>query len=122
MPRIAILVSMLPNNSSQSVPPPSVTRRQFLVTSSAVLASAIAPANAPAIETSSGTPKLALNGGDKAVKHSTKLPIRWGEPERDRLNAMLAQDSLFYWKGPQTTLLVERFKSICPCKYVMPCS
>src|SRR5213594_1765610 len=45
-----------------------------------------------------------------------------GEPERQRLEAMLGQDSLFYWKGPQTTLLIERFKNVCPVKYVMPCS
>src|SRR6185295_11027302 len=42
--------------------------------------------------------------------------------ERERLNAMLGQDSLFYWKGPQTTLFTERFKQVCPVKYVMPCS
>src|SRR6185295_433151 len=42
--------------------------------------------------------------------------------ERERLNAMLGQDSLFYWKGPQTTLFIERFKRVCPMKYVMPCS
>src|SRR5438552_1399166 len=35
---------------------------------------------------------------------------------------MLGQDSLFYWKGPQTALLIERFKQVCPVKYVMPCS
>ena len=35
---------------------------------------------------------------------------------------MLGQDSLFYWKGPQATLLIERFKKVCPVKYVMPCS
>src|SRR2546430_8634950 len=35
---------------------------------------------------------------------------------------MLGQDSLFYWKGPQTTLLIERFQKVCPVKYVMPCS
>src|SRR5438093_11561143 len=35
---------------------------------------------------------------------------------------MIALDSLFYWKGPQTALLTERFRQICPLKYVMPCS
>src|SRR5256886_9433959 len=35
---------------------------------------------------------------------------------------MLGQDSLFYWKGQQTTLLLERFKKVCPVKHVRPCS
>ena len=58
--------------------------------------------------------KLAINGGEKAVTSCPSLPIRWGEPERERLNAMLSQPSLFYWKGPQTDLLMERFREICP--------
>ena len=41
---------------------------------------------------------------------------------RYRLDAMLGQDSLFYWKGPQTGLLTERFRQVCPSKYVMTCS
>jgi dTDP-4-amino-4,6-dideoxygalactose transaminase len=65
---------------------------------------------------------LALEGGPKTVSRPAIAPVRWGEPERERLNAMLAQDSLFYWKGPQTTLFVERFKRICPTKHVMPCA
>ena len=48
--------------------------------------------------------------------------VRWGEPERERLNAMIDQDSLFYWKGPQTTSLIERFRQVCPLKHVMTCS
>jgi dTDP-4-amino-4,6-dideoxygalactose transaminase len=87
-----------------------------------LLVGAIDPAKSTAADSSATEPKLALNGGDKAVKLSPKLPIRWGEPERERLNAMLGQDSLFYWKGPQTTLFIERFKRVCPMKYVMPCS
>ncbi len=51
--------------------------------------------------------ELALHGGEKAVKATPQLPVRWGDPERERLNAMLAQDSLFYWKGPQTSLFIE---------------
>lgn len=35
---------------------------------------------------------------------------------------MLHQESLFYWNGPQTRRLVERFKSIYPFEHVMPCS
>lgn len=48
--------------------------------------------------------------------------LRWGMPERARLEAMLAQNSLFYWKGPQTTALVERFKAVCPRSFVQTCS
>jgi perosamine synthetase len=106
--------------SKQSPHTPGISRRKFLAASSATLVSGTL-ANSTAAE-SSGASKLALHGGEKTVKQSAKLPIRWGEPERERLNAMLGQDSLFYWKGPQTTLLVERFKNICPVKYVMPCS
>src|SRR5207247_4360400 len=103
--------------------PTGITRRDFLAASSAaMLASAIDPTSVSAAESSSFEPKLALKGGEKAVKQSPKLPIRWGEPERERLNAMLGQDTLFYWKGPQTTLFIERFKQVCPVKYVMPCS
>src|SRR5438034_448070 len=114
---------MRPNESSQSTRPPSlVSRREFLAASSAALiAGTLAPVSSEAVESSSA-PKLALNGGEKAVKQSPKLPIRWGEPERERLNAMLGQDSLFYWKGPQANLFIERFKQVCPMKYVMPCS
>ena len=98
----------------------TISRREFLAASStAVLASGLVN---PAIAESSSAPKLALHGGEKTVKQSAKLPIRWGEPERERLNAMLGQDSLFYWKGPQTALLLERFKKVCPVKYAMPCS
>jgi dTDP-4-amino-4,6-dideoxygalactose transaminase len=63
-----------------------------------------------------------LKGGEKTIKQTPKLPLRWGEPERERLNALVGQDTLFYWKGPQTTLFTERFKQVCPMKYVMPCS
>jgi dTDP-4-amino-4,6-dideoxygalactose transaminase len=35
---------------------------------------------------------------------------------------MLGQDSLFYWKGPQTKLLIERFQNLCPLPHVMSCS
>jgi dTDP-4-amino-4,6-dideoxygalactose transaminase len=66
--------------------------------------------------------KLALQGGPKTIGRAVPGLVRWGEPERDRLNAMLAQDSLFYWKGPQTTALIERFQQICPSKHVMTCS
>src|SRR2546430_1752392 len=118
-----MLLLMRSKQTFQSAPARSaISRREFLAASSAaVLASTLASTKSTAAE-SSATPKLALHGGEKTVKQSAKLPIRWGEPERERLNAMLGQDSLFYWKGPQTTLLIERFQKVCPVKYVMPCS
>ncbi len=35
---------------------------------------------------------------------------------------MLQQQDLFYWKGPQTALMLERFKEVCPVKYAQSCS
>src|SRR5687767_5703872 len=103
--------------------PHSISRRKFLAASSStVLAATLPGAVAAESCTASTASKLALNGGAKAVKQTAKLPIRWGDPERERLNAMLGQDSLLYWKGPQTALLLERFKKVCPVKYAMSCS
>jgi dTDP-4-amino-4,6-dideoxygalactose transaminase len=103
-------------------PSATVSRRDFLATSAAALVvGSLTPGKVHAGD-SQDTIKLAIKGGEKAVKKNLKLPVRWGEPERERLNSMLGQDSLFYWKGPQTTLFIERFKQVCPVKYVMPCS
>ncbi|MEW6305772.1 MAG: DegT/DnrJ/EryC1/StrS family aminotransferase [Verrucomicrobiota bacterium] len=102
---------MNPNPSSE------ISRRQFLAASSAAL---VAGNVASTAAESAG--KLALHGGAKAVKAPAPLGIRWGDPERERLNAMLEQRSLFYWKGPQTAALIERFKKVCPLKYVQTCS
>ena len=66
--------------------------------------------------------RLAIDGGPKAVREPPPRSRRWGEPERERLEAMLGQDSLFYWKGPQTALLVERFREVCPLEHVQTCS
>src|SRR5438034_7986989 len=102
--------------------PDSLSRREFIA-ASAGLAVAGEFALTHAQETSAPpSGKLAIHGGEKTVKQSATLPIRWGEPERERLNAMLGQDSLFFWKGPQTALLIERFKKVCPVKYAMTCS
>jgi dTDP-4-amino-4,6-dideoxygalactose transaminase len=49
-------------------------------------------------------------------------PKRWGAPELERLTAMVEQPSLFYWKGPQTTALVDEFRRQYPLKYCLPCS
>ncbi|NLX97668.1 MAG: DegT/DnrJ/EryC1/StrS family aminotransferase [Rhodopirellula sp.] len=97
-----------------------MSRRRFVAgASSMMLAGAAAGAVKPL---SSPAPKLAIDGGEKAVKSSPSPLVRWGEPERERLEAMLQQNSLFYWKGPQTELLIERFREICPMKYVATCS
>lgn len=47
---------------------------------------------------------------------------RWGAAELSQLSDMLQQDTLFYWRGRQTKLLVERFREHYPLKHVMPCS
>jgi dTDP-4-amino-4,6-dideoxygalactose transaminase len=99
-----------------------VTRRKFLTTSTAAAAAAAATTVAPIARAAESATQLALHGGEKCVKSSAKLPIRWGEPERVRLNAMLGQESLLYWKGPQTALFLERFRQVCPVKYAMSCS
>ncbi len=49
-------------------------------------------------------------------------PRRWGAPELARLTAMLEQPSLFYWRGPQTTALLEEFRRAYPLRHCFPCS
>ncbi|MCX6908817.1 MAG: DegT/DnrJ/EryC1/StrS family aminotransferase [Verrucomicrobia bacterium] len=96
---------------------PSVSRREFIATTSAALLAGSATA-----AKSADASKLAINGGEKAVKVTVKRARRWGDLERERLTAMLEQDSLFYWKGPQTTLALERFKKLYPLKYAHTCT
>lgn len=99
-------------------PDDSVSRREFLALSSAALgAGALAGADAPP-----APPRLALHGGQKAVGERMPKLVRWGAPEKAQLDAMIGQDSLFYWKGPQTTALIERFRALCPLPHVMTCS
>src|SRR4029079_14231951 len=69
-----------------------------------------------------GKSQLAIDGGPKTVKEIVVPPKRWGEPERERLNAALEQNTMFYWQGPQTALFSARFREVCPVKYVMTCS
>lgn len=47
---------------------------------------------------------------------------RWGAEEAAQLASMVGQASLFYWQGPQTTLLLERFRQLYPLRYAFPCS
>jgi len=99
----------------------SISRRQFVAgASSVLLAGAVEGADEKAGSSQGST--LALHGGEKAVKKSAGGGPRWGEPERQQLDAMLQQSSLFYWGGPQTKLLTERFQKFCPVKYVQTCS
>ncbi len=96
-----------------------LSRRKFIASTSTL----VVATQLPAAETSAPTvEKLAINGGTKAVKKSPAKTARFGTPERERLEAMLRQDSLFYWNGPQTKILTERFQKITSLKHVMPCS
>ena len=101
-------------------PQNDVSRREFLAASSgAVMAGAFC---GQSLQAAAPAATLALHGGEKAVRASLPRLVRWGEPERERLDAMIGQESLFYWKGPQTTLLIERFRKVCPLQHVMTCS
>jgi dTDP-4-amino-4,6-dideoxygalactose transaminase len=95
-----------------------LSRRRFLAASS----SALVAGSLRSQEPKDAAAGLALHGGPKAVREPLPRLARWGEPERERLQALVGQDTLFYWKGPQTTLLIERFRQICPLEHVMSCS
>ena len=56
------------------------------------------------------------------VDEPVPQPKRWGAEELARLATMVDQTSLFYWKGPQTTALLEEFQKHYPLKYCFPCS
>lgn len=64
-----------------------------------------------------------IEGGpsDTVIK-APEAGLRWGKEELVQLEQMLQQPSLFYWNGPQTSLMVERFKQIYPLEWVMGCS
>jgi len=97
------------------------SRRGFLAASSAaVAAGAIAAPSAAAkgVEKS----QLAIDGGPKAIQEKLPPFKRWGDAEREQLNATLEQNSLLYWQGPQTALFTKRFRKFCPVEHVMTCS
>ncbi len=100
----------------------SMSRRAFVAGASSVLLAGAAEAADGKAAAPKKKSSLALHGGEKAVKKSAGGGPRWGEPERKQLDAMLRQDSLFYWQGPQTKLLSERFQQFCPVKHVQTCS
>jgi dTDP-4-amino-4,6-dideoxygalactose transaminase len=98
-----------------------MSRRQFVTgASSLVVAGALEGAGEKTVSPQGS--QLALHGGEKAVKRVVPSGLRWGEPERQQLDALLQQKSLFYWQGPQTKLFTERFQQVCPVKYVQTCS
>jgi dTDP-4-amino-4,6-dideoxygalactose transaminase len=101
---------------------PVVSRRRFVARTSGLLLAGGMAEGAAGAAPSADPAKLAIDGGAKAVKGAVASAPRWGEPERAQLNAMLEQGSLFYWQGPQTRLLTERFQKFCPLKYVQTCS
>jgi perosamine synthetase len=100
---------------------PPLTRRNFLAAASSA---AVAASQLPSMAADASKPrvKLAVAGGEKTVKSSSGKLVRWGDPERQRLSAMLEQPALFYWKGPQTAALIERVQQHHPMKHVMTCS
>ncbi len=103
-------------NPSRTPVKAHVNRRTFLAATSATVLAGGLEVRGQSSE------KLAVEGGPKAVRAVPKLPRRWGAAERARLEALVGQDTLFYWKGPRTTAFVERFRQVCPMQHVMPCS
>jgi dTDP-4-amino-4,6-dideoxygalactose transaminase len=102
---------------------PDITRREFIAgTSALLLTSDLVKADEPKSADGALSEKLALEGGEKAVKKAAQRPKRWGDPELAQFTEMLKQDSLIYWKAPQTTLLIKRFHEHVPLKYAMNCS
>lgn len=113
------------NGEKTNVEPTNdVSRRNFLAASTAAMAASATIAGNPIIAAAddSAKPRLALEGGPKAVAEKITMAPRWGEAERERMNATLAQNTMFYWQGPQTALFTKRFREFCPVKYVMTCS
>ncbi|SIO22356.1 dTDP-4-amino-4,6-dideoxygalactose transaminase [Singulisphaera sp. GP187] len=94
------------------------SRRQFLAATSG----AMGAAKLYGQEEATPSERLALQGGPKAVQGAMPKHVRWGEPEREQMNALIDQANMFYWKGPQTTLLIDRFRQTCPLEHVMTCS
>lgn len=56
------------------------------------------------------------------VDEPVPQPVRWGDAELARLTAMVRQNSLFYYNGPQTTALVADFRKHYPLQHLFPCS
>ena len=78
--------------------------------------------DSPVNETRESAERPALEGGRPVIPDLPAPRVRWGDEERRELASMIDQPSLFYWNGPKTKLLIERFKENYPFEYVMPCS
>jgi len=104
-------------------PAAPITRREFIAATSALLLTTdLVKADEPGIADAAAFEKLAIEGGEKTVKKAAQKPKRWGDPELAQFTEVLKQDSLIYWKAPQTTLLIKRFQEHVPLKYAMNCS
>jgi dTDP-4-amino-4,6-dideoxygalactose transaminase len=99
----------------------SMSRREFVAGTSGLVLAGTAASSCAKTDPHQQS-KLAVFGGEKAVKTTASAGPRWGETERKQLEALLQQRSLFYWQGPQTKLLAARFRDVCPSKYVQTCS
>lgn len=100
-----------------------VSRRKFLATTgAAVTAASLTTKSSNAAAKTEAKSPLAIDGGPKAVQEKLPPLVRWGEPEREQMKATLAQNTMFYWQGPQTALLTDRFREFCPVKHVHTCS
>jgi len=99
-----------------------MSRRGFVVGSSAAMAMGLMSGITQGETGETAGTKLAIDGGQKAVSLSPGSGKRWGDRELKQLQAMLEQNTLFYWDGPQTALLKQRFQEVCPLKYVQTCS
>ena len=73
-------------------------------------------------ETREQNNRLAIEGGRPVIEEPVPRPVRWDDRERRRLAEMIGQPSLFYWNGPQTELLLERFRRHYPLEFAMACS
>jgi perosamine synthetase len=102
-----------------------LSRRQFVATTTSAVAGGLVAANYPSQSSAAANvavDKLAIDGGPAAVTLAKPSLVRFGDPERQQLNSLLQQDSMLYWKGPQTTQFIERFRQEYPFEHVMTCS
>lgn len=95
----------------------NLPRRSFLAASAGLSAAALS--STAGAQTPS---KLAIDGGAKAVTTALETKPRFGPPEGTRLASLMDGNSLFYWKGPQTTDFISSFQEVCPLEHVMTCS
>ena len=99
----------------------SISRRRFVAGASSLALAGMVKGRGR-MATAAESSKLAIDGGPKAVAKSCPATPRWGEVELKQLGETLKQNTLFYWKGPQTELFKKRFKEVCPVKYAQTCT